>query len=63
MSRISSLKKQFARVATFLIISVLAGMGLITLPPSHLPAFAQGSLNLPEIELVQVAAGLERPLA
>ncbi|NLN70787.1 MAG: PQQ-dependent sugar dehydrogenase [Chloroflexi bacterium] len=62
MSRISSLKKQFVRVLTFLIISVLAGMGLIALLPSHLPAFAQGSLNLPEIELVQVAAGLERPI-
>jgi glucose/arabinose dehydrogenase len=55
-------KKQLTWVGSFLIIKALVALGVIALTLIRLPAFAQNTPDLPEVELTQVAAGLLRPV-
>lgn len=60
--KITFTKKKFTWVISFLIGKGLVTLGVLTLVAFRPPAFAQNTLELPEIELTQVAAGLIRPV-
>jgi glucose/arabinose dehydrogenase len=56
-------KKQRYWMLPALMVMILTGLGVYSLAAARLPVFAQEALDLPAIELTQVAAGLVRPVA
>jgi glucose/arabinose dehydrogenase len=55
-------KKQWTWVASLFFVKALFALGLVALGFFRLPAFAQNTLDLPEIEFASVATGLARPV-
>ena len=55
-------KKHLTWFGTALLVKLLVGLGVFALTVFRAPAFAQDTLDLPAIELTQMAAGLVRPV-
>ncbi len=56
-------RKQLYWILSAVMVIVLIGLGVFLVAASRLPAFAQDALDLPAVELTQVAAGLVRPVS